>query len=201
LCTRWLTACAKSDTGPAEWHSSCPLVHTGRPRVCKVGHETGRIAPPLSACAHRRVPRVHKRTRRRARGLRASACARGHRPAGTRGRPKRSLRANKGRPSSRLFAGLTRRCIPQITGRHARPAGANPRCARRRSAGRLRGGYEAKAFTRACATHSLFVGQPTRRVRHLATRLATMRGSLWRRLGSPTRGVCALPAQVARHDG
>ena len=120
LCTRGARTRAKSDTRLAVSHRSCPLVHTGRPCVCKVGHETGRVAPLLSVCAHRRVPRVHKRTRRRARGLGASARARGQRPAGPRGRPKRSLRADKGCPSSRFSAGLTRRGAPRIAGRHAR---------------------------------------------------------------------------------
>ncbi len=161
LCTRRLLACAKSDTGPAEWHSSCPFLHTGRPRVCKNGHETGRIAPPLSACAHRRVPRVHKRTRRRARGLRASACARGQRPTGPRGRPKRSLRANKGRPSSRFSAGLARRGAPQITGLHARTAGPNPRCARRRSTGRATRQARDEGVREGVRNAQLFVECPT----------------------------------------
>ena len=88
LCTRCLLACAKSDTRLAVSHRSCPLVHTGRPRVCKVGHETGRMAPLLSVCTHHRMPRVHKRTRRRARGLALPACARGKRSTGPRDRPK-----------------------------------------------------------------------------------------------------------------
>ena len=76
LCTRSLMACAKSDTRLAVSHRSCPLVHTLPYGVCKVGHEIGRIAPFLSACAHRRMPRVHNRTRRRA-GVQARPNARG----------------------------------------------------------------------------------------------------------------------------
>ena len=161
LCTRGARACAKSDTGPAEWRRSCPFVHTGRYGVCKVGHETGRVAPLLSVCAHRRMPRVHKRTRRRARGLGASARSRGQRPAGPRGRPKRSLRANKGRPSSRFSAGLARRGAPQITGLHARTAGPNPRCARRRSTGRATRQARDEGVREGVRNAQLFVECPT----------------------------------------
>ena len=136
LCTRRLLACAKSDTKLAVASRPCPLVHTGRLRVCKVGHEKADSGGLVSGKAHGTPARVHKRTRRRARGPRASARARGQRPASPRGRPKRSLRADKGYPRSRFSARLTRRGAPQIAGRHARPAGANPRRARRRSTGR-----------------------------------------------------------------
>ncbi len=52
-----------------------PLVHTGRPRVCKVGHETGRMAPFLSACAHGAPARVQSRTRGGRFGDYESVCA------------------------------------------------------------------------------------------------------------------------------
>ena len=120
LCTRRLLACAKSDTKLAVASRPCPLVHTGRLRVCKVGHEKADSGGLVSGKAHGTPARVHKRTRRRARGPRASARARGQRPASPRGRPKRSLRADKGCPHSRFSARLTRRGAPQIAGRHAR---------------------------------------------------------------------------------
>ena len=63
LCTRPRHACAFPDTGPAVSRRTCPFVHTGRPRVCKVGHGTGRIAPHLSVCAHAALWRVQSRTR------------------------------------------------------------------------------------------------------------------------------------------
>ena len=45
LCTRGDRACAKSDTKLAVTSRSCPFVHTPPIGVCKVGHETGRMAP------------------------------------------------------------------------------------------------------------------------------------------------------------
>ena len=63
FCTRCLMVCAKSDTKLAEWRRSCPFVHTGRPRVCRVGHGTGRMAPFLSVCVHGTIARVQSRTR------------------------------------------------------------------------------------------------------------------------------------------
>ena len=44
LCTRGAHACAKSDTKPAEWHRSCPFVHTTECPVCTSGHDDGRGA-------------------------------------------------------------------------------------------------------------------------------------------------------------
>ena len=63
LCTQGARACAKSDTRRPIRAITSPFVHTPPIGVCKVGHEIGCSEPPLSACAHRRVPRVHKRTR------------------------------------------------------------------------------------------------------------------------------------------
>ena len=95
LCTQGARACAKSDTRLVVSHRFCPFVHTVECPVCTSGHDVGRGAwePPR---------------------------ARGQRPAGPRGRPKRSLRADKGCPSSRFSAGLTRRGAPRIAGRRAR---------------------------------------------------------------------------------
>ena len=136
LCTRDARECAKSDTRPEEWRRSCLLVHTGRLCVCKVGHETGRVAPHLSVCAHRRMPRVHKRHDDGRGTPGASACARDQRPAGTRGsrndlfeqtRAARAAASPRGCPGGALHRSLC--------GIRGHPE-ADPRCARRRSAGR-----------------------------------------------------------------
>ena len=58
LCTRDACACAKSDTRRPFRAITSPFVHTPPYRVCKVGHETGRVAPHLSACAHGTPARV-----------------------------------------------------------------------------------------------------------------------------------------------
>ena len=77
LCTHCPMACAMSDMWTAEWRRSCPFVHTGRPRVCKVGHEVGRMAPIWSVCAHATPTRVLFRTRGRRFGrLRVRLCTR-----------------------------------------------------------------------------------------------------------------------------
>ena len=62
LCTRGLTACAKSDTQRPIRAIARPFVHTGRPDVCKVGREAGHTALYLSVCAHGTPKRVQSRT-------------------------------------------------------------------------------------------------------------------------------------------
>ncbi len=119
LCTRSLMACAKSDTRPAVSRRSCPLVHTGRYACAK--------SDTRPAVSRRSCPLVHTvecpvctSGHDVGRGAWEPPRARGQRPAGPRGRPKRSLRADKGCLSSRFSAGLTRRGAPRIAGRHAR---------------------------------------------------------------------------------
>ena len=86
LCTRCLMACAKSDTGPAEWRRTCPFAHTIECPVCTSGHNDGQgtWTPPR---------------------------ARAHLPTGSHGRPQLFLQTNKGRLSSRFLAGLTQRGV------------------------------------------------------------------------------------------
>ena len=67
-CTRRLIACAKSDTRRPIQAVTRPFLHTGRPCVCKVGHEISCNEPPLSACAHVGLRRVQSRTRDRQNG-------------------------------------------------------------------------------------------------------------------------------------
>ena len=146
LCTRGASACAKSDTRRLIQAVSCPEKHTGRPRVCTSGHDDGR-----GACAPAR--------------------ARGRLPAGPRGRPKRSLRADKGCPRSRFSARLIGRGAPQIAGRHARPAEANPRCARRRSTGRASRWARDEDVREGVRNAQLFVKRPTSTTRLKQRRL------------------------------
>ncbi len=111
LCTRDARACAFPDTRTSIRAVARPFVHTGRTRVCKVGHGIGQIAPFLSVCAHAALWRVHSRTRdwqnsavlvrmctpsnapcaqsdtTTGGGPDASERARGRRPTGRRGRP------------------------------------------------------------------------------------------------------------------
>ena len=51
-----------------EWGQDVSACAHGAPCVCKVGHETGRVAPLLSVCAHGTLWRVQSRTRDRQNG-------------------------------------------------------------------------------------------------------------------------------------
>ena len=71
LRTRGARACAKSDTRRPIRAITSPFVHTPPIGVCKVGHEKADSGGLVSGKAHGTPARVHKRTRRRARGQRA----------------------------------------------------------------------------------------------------------------------------------
>ena len=154
LCTRDARACAKSDTRRPIRAVARPFVHTPPIGVCKVGHEAGRMAPFLSACAHPRVPRVHKRTRRRERpgSLRV-------REGPTAGGPARQAEmissSQQGLPEQPLL------CRAGPAGRstdHCATCAGLPGRIRAAPGGGaldvLRGGHGTKAFGRACITPS-----------------------------------------------
>ena len=161
FCTLGARACAFPDTRRPIRAVTRPFVHTGRPRVCKVGHKIGRIAPFLSVFAHCRVPRVHKRTRRRARSSGAPACASSRRPTSPRGRPKRYLLANKGCQQPLLCgAGPVGAFRKQLDGMRGHP-GANLRCARRRNTGRSTRQARNQGVRAGVCNAQLIPGRPT----------------------------------------
>ena len=179
LCTRRLLACAKSDTRLAASHRSCPLVHTWRPRVCKVGHRIGRNEPFLSVCAHAAYWRVQSRTRDRQNGaVSVRLCTPSSAPCAqadtTTGEGPRSLRVREGPTAggparqAEMISSSQQGLPEQPLLCRAGPAGrSTDHCAtcaglpgRIRAAPGggaldvLRGGHGTKAFGRACITPS-----------------------------------------------
>ncbi len=179
LCTRSLMACAKSDTRLAVSHRSCPLVHTGRPRVCEVGHKISRNEPFLSVCAHAAYWRVQSRTLDRQNGAVSvrlctpsnAPCAQADTTTGegpgslrvregpTAGEPARQAEtissSQQGLPAQPLFRGSAP--AGRSADRCATYAGLPGRIRAAPGGGALdvlRCGHGTKAFGRACVTPS-----------------------------------------------